>query len=316
MTDNSNPVIDHCIVEHNSNIGINSDSNPSSTIRNTIISNSIDHGLRYASSGGLIENCIITGNGQSGIYNYGVGNLTIKNTNFINNTPCQFGGSGIFTGASNSLTISNCIFTGNSESKAIYNYTSFPTTNIVIQNSDFFNNSDGNFFNCSSYLGTIVTTNSNGTPCDAFYNIFEDPKINSDFTLKSGSPCIDAGLNSVVTCQKDIIDSLRIYDGNGNSVAIVDIGPFEYENPILTLLNNLPSLEDEIKIYPNPTNNNITIVAQNAKIDIMNMGGQILKTVNTYDLKTTIDLGNLSNGVYFFIIKTNNRTVTKKIIKQ
>ena len=46
-------------------------------------------------------------------------------------------------------------------------------------------------------LGDITTTNAKNTPCDQFYNIFDDPLFvdpdNDNYHLIAGSRCIDAG---------------------------------------------------------------------------------------------------------------------------
>jgi len=315
--DYSNIIIDHCVVLHNSRIGINNTDNTSSIIRNTLIKNNKGNGIRFSNSGGHIENCIIDGNGESGIYNYGTGVLKVINTNFLNNTPCQFGGSAVFTGVSESLIISNCIFSGNIGSSAISNYLSFPTSVVTIQYSDFFNNTGGNFSNCNNYVGTIVTTNDNGTPCDAYHNIFEDPMINSNFTLQNQSPCIDAGLNSDVTYFKDINDSIRIWDGNSNSTAVVDMGACEYQNLSIESINYAVNSSNVIKAFPNPFKENITITApQKTTIEIHNMEGQVLRKIKTADAKTTIDLEKLSSGVYFIKARIDEKIIIKKIIKQ
>ena len=39
-------------------------------------------------------------------------------------------------------------------------------------------------------------------------------------------------------------------------------------------------------------------------------------TTNNKDNKATINLENLSNGVYFLRVKTNKEVITKKIIKE
>ena len=69
----------------------------------------------------------------------------------------------------------------------------------------------------------------------------------------------------------------------------------------------------QIKIYPNPANNKIIIDATDVVgvklIDVL--GNQILSTN-----QKNIDVSNISNGVYFLNIKTNQGLATKKIIIQ
>ena len=74
---------------------------------------------------------------------------------------------------------------------------------------------------------------------------------------------------------------------------------------------------NNITIYPNPVNDKIEITElDNGMIEIINIQGQIVKTLNTSNTKTTIDLSKLSSGVYTMRIKTDDGIMIKKIIKQ
>lgn len=74
-------------------------------------------------------------------------------------------------------------------------------------------------------------------------------------------------------------------------------------------------LNELIKIYPNPTQNNITIHIANSltikKVTLHSTTGKVLKVTNI----NTINLYNLPLGVYFLTIETSEGSVTKKIIK-
>ena len=99
---------------------------------------------------------------------------------------------------------------------------------------------------------------------------------------------------------------------------------FDFNLPILTNnaqtviydfdLLSAPVYEfEDIAIYPNPTNGQITIKSNNfKKVDIYNINGSLLKTAKTQK----IDLSNFSKGVYFAKVTTNQGTTTKKIILQ
>lgn len=75
--------------------------------------------------------------------------------------------------------------------------------------------------------------------------------------------------------------------------------------------------ENSIVIFPNPTTQMITVnTANNVEIQsltISNIAGQIVKSINS---KNPIDVSNLSNGLYFIQIKTNQGTISKKLIKE
>ena len=72
-----------------------------------------------------------------------------------------------------------------------------------------------------------------------------------------------------------------------------------------------------LTVYPNPTNDNITIeAALHSKIEIMNIEGQILKSFLANDNATQIDLSNLPDGVYIIKAYSDKGISIQKLIKQ
>ena len=75
---------------------------------------------------------------------------------------------------------------------------------------------------------------------------------------------------------------------------------------------------EQIKIYPNPTNSLITIdlgsLENENKIEIFDEKGALLYSKFTFNKKQEIDLSNFENGIYTIsIIKNNNQKIVKKI---
>lgn len=64
--------------------------------------------------------------------------------------------------------------------------------------------------------------------------LFEDT---NSYRLNETSPCIDAGYNDYVNYINDLYNNARIWDGNNDGNAIVDIGAFEYGGPCITSSN-------------------------------------------------------------------------------
>lgn len=98
-----------------------------------------------------------------------------------------------------------------------------------------------NYYNCGDYIGVNVTTNANADSCDAYGNIKLDPMfvdaVNGNYRLRSVSPCIDAGTNTIsgyTFPEFDLGGNARIVDSNNDSSVIVDMGAYEYYQIITT----------------------------------------------------------------------------------
>ncbi|MDX1472337.1 MAG: T9SS type A sorting domain-containing protein, partial [Flavobacteriaceae bacterium] len=71
-----------------------------------------------------------------------------------------------------------------------------------------------------------------------------------------------------------------------------------------------------LKIFPNPFQSTLNISKPDGmtinEISILNLSGQRLKT---FQYKPSIDLKNLSNGIYFIQLQTNKGVFTKTLLK-
>ncbi|MDR0205698.1 MAG: T9SS type A sorting domain-containing protein [Bacteroidales bacterium] len=74
----------------------------------------------------------------------------------------------------------------------------------------------------------------------------------------------------------------------------------------------------KFSIVPNPATNDITITAKIdfSKVEIVNFLGQIVLTQSNDSKKSEVDISNLTNGVYFVRIISENGTSVQKFIKQ
>lgn len=297
---------------------------------NTIISNALimhnksisNHGGGLYCEGGnthlTISNSIIRNNINGGIAlytnsSYVSANFEIINTTIVNNNEIGL----IFYGGN--LNLANCIIANNS-GFGIKNYNASPPS---ILNCNVFSNAGGNFNNCGSILGNIVTTNANGTPCDGFYNIMIAPNFadtaNGDYSLLPNSPCIDAGLNDSVFFSTDILGNIRIWDGNNDSIATVDMGAYEFNSPHDSTYTNISkNINSTIfKIYPNPATTTLFIknADKNAVAELYNLTGDKLITQK---LNTTqsINISQLAKGIYLVRVTTDKEVFTEKIIKE
>ena len=89
------------------------------------------------------------------------------------------------------------------------------------------------------------------------------------------------------------------------------------ENDTLGNLNYTPT-ENNIKLVPNPSKNVFKIEIQNtdiATINIANLNGQTVLKLLNFDLKNTIDISNLQDGVYIVSVEANAVKQNFKLIK-
>jgi hypothetical protein len=197
----------------------------------------------------------------------------------------------------------------------------FNSVNISVQNSLFWNNQGGNFHCDDPWLGINVTINENLDSCDAYGNISFDPLFASidqdDFRLTENSPCIDAGVNEMVSSSIDFDHNYRIWDGNNDNDSIVDIGAFEFGSEINSSGVNLSDSNSDsiILVFPNPTDNFINVEADEfSYVEIYDLNGlRVIESQNNI-----IDISGLHSGYYILKVCQKNKKINHsiKLIKQ
>jgi len=88
-----------------------------------------------------------------------------------------------------------------------------------------------------------------------------------------------------------------------------------YEAVVLGV--NDESVSGNINIFPNPTDNNITIIGLNetSDVNIVDMCGRVLYSNDEF-VNGTIDISSFAAGIYFVKIENNATKITEKLIKQ
>ncbi len=185
-----------------------------------------------------MTNCTVSGNSAvysgGGIYASSSSLLTMTNCIIINNTAGEFGG-GMYSRSDSELTITNCTISGNSAgSNGGGVYVSLNSSQSVV-NSIFWNNTaagtpsqiyvDGGSIDITYSdieAGWTGTGNIDANP------LFAD-SANDDYHLQSTSPCIDVGNNAAPGLPaNDFEGDPRIFDGDGDDTATVDMGADEF----------------------------------------------------------------------------------------
>ncbi len=302
--------------------GINCEGSNLSLINSTIIENVTNYGggIYCENSNLTLASVTIAGNNVGscggGICSY-QSSLILSNVTIAENTAtgAYSRGGGIYFGQSN-LSIINSIVSGNTGKYGICAFSD--NFNISISYSCFWNNEEGNFYNCGDSLGVNVTTNTNGDPCDVYYNIQLDPLFvnpeNYNFHLTTNSPCIDTG------------NPNSPFDPDGT---IADMGAFYYDQGVSVQNENIQSslLFPQLSNYPNPLNPTTTIefsIQNNSivKLTICNIKGQKIKTLahNEFTKGSHSIIWNgddelgesVSSGVYLYKLNVNGRTEAVK----
>jgi len=177
-----------------------------------------------------------------------------------------------------------------------------------------------------------IVTNNNGTVYWLEGNINEDPLFvyptSGDFHLTEFSPCIDAGTPDTTGLHLppwDLDGNIRIWDGNGDSLAIVDIGCYEFGAPFYGV-DDPHQNQIGFQLYPNYPNPfshsthisfNIPKTYKSIQIKIYNIKGQLVKVFGSrisdggfsvvWDGKDDQGM-TLSSGIYLYQLTGNNFT--------
>ena len=249
------------------------------------------------------------------------------NITFVNNS-ATFDGGCILCGSDSSPSFLNCILWDNLPQEIYFGDYDLMNT-VTISYTDIQGGEAG------------IVTNNNGTVNWLEGNIDENPLFvgtgEHPYSLSEDSPCIDAGIPDTTGLNLppwDIIGNYRIWDGDGDEVAIIDMGAYEYGAPPYVDVDvNVIVQTPEVLLYqnfPNPFNPETTILFSipndsEIELNIYNIKGQKVKTL----VDETLESGNhtviwngrdsngnrVSSGIYLYKLKVNGKTeVVKKCL--
>ncbi len=318
--------------------GIHCDNNSSPSLVNvTITGNSGGYGgggIYCGSSSPSLTNVIINDNTVPGDLDDGHGggiwcwdsNPSLENVTISGNF-ANVNGGGIYCWSNSNPILVNSILCNDSPQEVCFHFI-FEPNSITISYSDIEGGEAG-----------IVTYN-NGTVNWLEGNIDADPLFvgigEYPYSLLEDSPCIDAGIPDTTGLNLplwDIIGNLRIWDGDGNGTAIIDMGAYEYgAPPYVDIDDNIIVQTPDVFLhqnYPNPFNPTTIInysLKENSKVspNIDNRKGQKVKQLVRDQLPagqhSVVWNGkddnnkSVSSGIYFYKLKTNNYEKTKKMV--
>jgi predicted outer membrane repeat protein len=288
-------------------IGCRSNSNPS--LENVTISdNSAIYGggiFCCVNSNPSLVNVTITGNSANaggGIY-CNDSSPSLINVTISSNTAIYSNGGGILCDDNSNPSLTNCIMWNDSPEEIYIESGSVTATYSDIQG------------------GWAGSGNINEDPL--FVGTGADP-----YSLLEDSPCIDAGIPDTTGLNLppwDIIGNLRIWDGDGNGTAIIDMGAYEYGSPpYVDVDDNIVVHTPEVFLhqnYPNPFNPITTIsfdIKENETgiLTIFNIKGQLIESHRFESGKHNYlwDASEQSSGIYLYKLHTESITETRKML--
>lgn len=297
----SNPILQNVILQENNAISFGGQEGS---------------GACFYESNPIIQNMLVCEN--EGAY----GALIFNHSNAVlcNVTLTGHEGGGVICEDSQ-INLSNSIIWENSIVPNESQIDLYGTSSCIISYSNIQNGE-----NAISISGNSSLTWLNGNiQSDPLFLELSDPP----FQLSDFSPCIDAGTPDTTGLNlpfDDLLGNQRIWDGDGDGFAIVDIGAYEYNSvPVGTTNPELQSPEFEARSYPNPfsTENTIEFELNGPEVASIQIFSRQGETV--YDLGTrffplglnqvTWDAVTLKPGIYFCRIRVGNDMIVKKIIK-
>ena len=252
--------------------------------------------------------------------------LNIFNSLFIENGT-YVGGSAIDARSSSTVYCCNVTITDNYAQTSCGGIKCSSTSNLEMYNSILWNDTQ------PEIIGTNVSVKYSDIQGGwiGIGNIDTDPlyadTLSEDYHLSQDSPCIDTGIPDTTGLNIppwDMDNNKRVWDGNGDGIAIIDMGAYEYGAPSYSV--HEPEIPHESIIYnfPNPTKNSTTTkysLKQNShvKISIYNIKGQLISTLVNEDKPkgehaVVYNTEHLKSGMYFYKINDGDISEIKKMI--
>ncbi|MEX0995534.1 MAG: T9SS type A sorting domain-containing protein [Flavobacteriaceae bacterium] len=150
----------------------------------------------------------------------------------------------------------------------------------------------------------------NNNSLNADYRIFNaDGDLIDSFTLTSATPTTE---NFFGFISDEPIGRIEIEgaDEDGELLSNLSFGVCE----VLSINDNLLSL---VSVYPNPTSDILNIkVPSSVEIISVSLYSMLGKNMGTSVTNNTLDISNLTKGVYFLNLETNQGSLTQKVVKK
>lgn len=153
---------------------------------------------------------------------------------------------------------------------------------------------------------------------DQFYGTPFDLDEVEDNALLDKNRVTHVRVIDVVGCIKP---EYATYDSEGHIVndpwfTSNEKGGFDLEavGVIHDLAHGVTEMEEQVvSLYPNPVKDKLIVKAEHLQsVEVFNLVGQLVMTVES----SVVDMGSLTEGVYFVRVNADDKTVTRRVVKQ
>jgi len=204
------------------------------------------------------------------------------------------------------------------------------TTNINVNNPQVICNGDSYTINGHVYTtaGNYYDTLNSVHGCDSIIKTILTVKptppapviISNDTVLTSNAATGNQWYrnDTLITGATNQTDSLN---GFGNYYDIVTLNGCTSDTSNVIVFTNAgikeTTLNNAVQIYPNPANDYIIIEApQKAEIEILNIQGQLIKTILSTNSKTKVDVSAMPKGLFIIKLKIGQKIAVKRFVKE
>lgn len=226
-----------------------------------------------------------------------------------------------------------CIYRINTET------TTFSYEKIILPTEDITYSLSGLYFDMqANTMLAVKTTFDIGTELTT-KEIVQISPINGAFTtlytfgdlmtIQNGSTTFDQATRSyiLVTIDQNFNKELLVYNTISNTVLNttlpINVAEIEADNTNFSTqryaLNSESFIQNEVKVYPVPSKNNITVATGfngNAIASLIATDGKVFYKKGFIGQTSDIDLSAIAAGIYTLKLENKSSVITKKIIKE
>ncbi|MBX3163289.1 MAG: T9SS type A sorting domain-containing protein [Bacteroidetes bacterium] len=159
---------------------------------------------------------------------------------------------------------------------------------------------------------TATTPKPNGICAGETVNLTAQGAVTYTWNSNSG---IFAGSSIEVSPEITTNYMITATDANG----CISLGNIQQKVDACVGITELGAVSDELSVYPNPANSQITVELNNGAektVELFDLTGRVVLSGTTNNDKINLNIESLQNGVYFVKVKSNNTVEVIKIVKQ